>query len=155
MHPAIVDNLEEYISGALLPAALREFEAHLQTCPACREEVRGMQEMSTMFVALRPEEDVAPSPGFAARVMERVAADAAPSFWSLFSLDPWFGRRVVFASLVLLAVLGSFLVSRETEYAPGPLSPEAIMATEQAPARHAPGMNDRDMMLVTLTSYEP
>lgn len=154
MHPAIVDNLEEYVSGNLRPAALREFKAHLQTCPACREEVRGIEETSSMFVALRPEEEIAPPPGFAARVMERVAAEAAPSFWSLFSLDPWFGRRVVFASLVLLAVLGSFLVSRESDYAPGP-SPEAVMAIEQAPAHRAPGMNDRDMMLVTLASYEP
>ena len=152
MHPVIIGNLEEYMSGTLLPGTLKEFEAHLQTCPECREEVRGMQEISTLFATLQPVE-IQPSASFVARVMEQVTAPPAPSFWSLFSLDPGFGRRVVFASLLTLAVLGSYLVSRETDYAPGP-SPEAIMASEQGPTPSGP-LNDRDMMLVTLTSYEP
>ena len=153
MHPVIVESLEEYMSGSLLPAALREFETHLQTCPACREEVQGMREISVLFTTLRPAGECAPPAGFAARVMQQVTAEPAPSFWSLLSLDPGFGRRVVFASLLTLAVLGSYLVSRETGYTPGP-SPEAIMAGDQSPV--PPGaQNDRDMMLVTLTSYEP
>lgn len=151
MHPVIVENLEEYMAGSLLPAALREFEAHLGGCPACRQEVRGMQEISTLFAALRPQEPIQAPPGFVARVMDRVAAEAAPSFWSLLSLEPGFGRRVVFASLVTLAVLGSYLVSLETEYRPHHPSPEAVMAIEY----DGPRTSDRDMMLVTLTSYEP
>lgn len=112
-----------------------------------------MQEISTFFTALRPVGDVVPPPAFAARVMAQVALQPAPSFWSLFSLDPGFGRRVVFASLLTLAVLGSYLVSRETDYGPTP-SPEAIMASDQSPAPDSPVV-DRDRMLVTLTSYEP
>lgn len=150
MHPVIVENLEEYLAGSLLPAGLREVEAHLATCPECREEVRGMQEVSSLFITLRSAEAIAPSPGFAARVMRQVAAEPVVSFWSLFSLDGGFARRVVFASLLTLAVLGSYLVTRETDYAPGPPTPEAVMATDQAP-----GGSERDMMLVTLTSYEP
>lgn len=153
MHPVIVENLEDYLSGNLLPASLREFEAHLTACPACREEVRGMQEVSALFPALRTAESVLPSPGFAMRVMRQVGAETAVSFWSLFSLDAGFARRVVFASLLTLAVLGSYLVTREADYAPGPPSPEAVMAIEQSP--NAPQGSDRDMMLVTLTSYEP
>lgn len=150
MHAVIVENLEEYMSGGLLPAALQEFEAHLRVCPACRDEVRSMQEVSTLFTTLRPSEEIVPPLGFAARVVRQVASQPAPSFWSLLSLDPGFGRRVVFASLLTLAVLGSYLVSSEVQYAPGP-SPEAIMASDQ----NAAPQGDRDMMLVTLTSYEP
>ena len=113
-----------------------------------------MQEVSSLFMTLRPVEGIAPSPGFAARVMRQVAAEPVASFWSLFSLDGGFARRVVFASLLTLAVLSSYLVTRETDYAPGPPTPEAVMAIEQAPASSPQG-NDRDMMLVTLTSYEP
>jgi len=149
MHAVIVGNFEEYLSGTLLPGTLREFETHLETCPGCREEVRGMQEISGLFATLRPAERLEPPPGFAARVMEQVAAQPAPSFWSLFSLDPGFGRRVVFASLLTLAVLGSYLVSREPAHSTP--SPEAIIASEQGPAPSG----DREMMLVTLTSYEP
>lgn len=156
MHPVIIENLEEYMSGALLPGTLREFEAHLKTCPECRDEVRGMQEISSLFTTLRPVETVVPPAGFVAQVMEQVSEQRrVPSFWSLFSLDPGFGRRVVFASLLTLAVLGSYLISRETEYAAGPPNPEAVMAIQQPPANDGPQVSDRDMMLVTLTSYEP
>lgn len=154
MHPVIVENLEEYLSGIILPGAQREFEAHLKTCPACREQVRGMQDVSTWFAELRPETALAPPPGFVSRVLVQVGERRAQSFWSLLSLDPGFGRRVVFASLLTLAVLGSYLVSRETEYSSGPPSPEAVMAIGPRPVAPSPG-SDRELMLVTLTSYEP
>ena len=147
MHQVIVDSLEEYIGGALAPAARRDFEAHLETCGQCRREVDGMLQMSSLFDSLRTAEPVEAPAGFYARVTARVNATAqAPSFWSLFSLDAAFGRRVVFSSLLTLAVLGGVLVSRETTYAPGPQNPAAVMADDGA---------SRDTMLVTLTSYEP
>ena len=46
MHAVVVDSLEEYLAGLLEPAALRDIEAHLKTCQACREEVAGMQQVS-------------------------------------------------------------------------------------------------------------
>lgn len=113
-----------------------------------------MQEISTLFTSLKPVEEVQPAPGFAARVMQQVEAQASTSIWNSFSLDFAFGRRVVFASLLTLAVLGSYLVTRETEYASGPPNPEVIMALD--PSAPSPGPSaDRDRMLVTLTSYEP
>ncbi len=111
-----------------------------------------MREISALFTSLQPAEVVEPSPGFTARVMQQVGERPAPSVWSLFSLDFAFGRRVVFASLLTLAVLGSYLVTRETEYASGPPSPEAVMAQDQSAPNPGP---DRDHMLVTLASYEP
>ena len=146
MHQAIVESLEEYIGGVLTPAAQRDFDAHLETCEECRVEVNGMLEISGMFESLRPAEEVLPSAGFCARVMQQVSRSQVPSFWSLFSLDAAFGRRVVFASLLTLAIFGSFLVSRETGYVPGPSTPEAVMAEHNT---------NRDAMLVTLASYEP
>ena len=47
-----------------------------------------------------------------------------------------------------LAILGSFLVTRETEYSAGPARPETIMAQQ-------PASDNPDMMLATLASYEP
>lgn len=147
MHQVIVERLEEYIDGAMMPSALRDFEAHLETCEECRRELNGMLEVSSLFESLRSSEETAVPMGFYARVAARVSATAqVPSFWSLFSLDAAFGRRVVFASLLTLAVLGGVLVSRETHYAPGPQNPESVMAQDAA---------SRDTMLVTLTSYEP
>src|SRR5262249_38286054 len=124
----------------------REFEAHLETCDECRRSVNGMLEVSGLFETLRTPAEVAVPTGFYAGVVARVNRPQTPSFWSMFALDAAFGRRVVFASLLTLAVLGSFLVSRETGYSPGPASPEAVMAEHNT---------NRDTMLVTLTSYEP
>jgi anti-sigma factor RsiW len=147
-----MDSLEEYLSGTLKPADRQAIDAHLNICQACREEIRGMQDVSQLFVSLKSEEIWEPSPGFYAGVMRQVEEEtAAPSFAGVFALDFAFARRLVFASLLILAVLGSYLVSRETEYPAGP-SPEAILAQEDAPAfSSAPA---QDNMLVTLTAYE-
>jgi anti-sigma factor RsiW len=152
MHAVVMDSLEEYLSGAIEPAGQRAIEAHLLECGPCREEVKGMQEVSQLFASLRTDEVFGPSPVFTAAVMQNVAElKPAPTFASLFDLDFAFGRRLVFASLVLLAVLGSVLATREAQYSAGP-SPEAIMAQQDFPAfDSAPS---QDNMLVTLTAYE-
>ncbi len=146
-----MESLEEYLSGALSEAGRRKIELHLNACVSCREDVIGMQDISLLFEGLKPpKEVVAPSPGFYARVLRQVGTPAAvPSFWSLFSLDFAFGRRLALASLLSLAVLGGILVTRESEY---PNGPTAVMAEQNSPFfDSAPA---QDSMLVTLASYE-
>lgn len=153
MHAVLMDSLEEYLSGALEPAAQRAIETHLQACESCREEIRSMQEMSQLFGSLQVEEAVSPDPGFYARVMQQVEGQrlVRPSFASLFSLNLAFGRRVALASLLTLAILGTYLVSRESGF-PADMSPEAVMAQQESPAfESAPS---QDNMLVSLTAYE-
>lgn len=152
MHAVVMQGLEEYLSGTLNPAAQRDIEAHLKSCDTCRGEIRSMREVSQWFGSLRAEEPVVPAAGFYARVMQQVEQQAAaPSVPSFFGLDFAFGRRLVFACLLTLAVLGSYLVSRETSYAPGP-SPEAVMAQQESPAFDSG--QGQDNMLVTLTAYD-
>src|SRR5579864_6895744 len=139
MHQVILDRLEEYLAGT--PSS-REFTAHLESCPECRTEVSEMQELSSAFQALRAAPEIAPAAGFYARLSQRVEQQRSRSFTSLFWLDPVFGRRVAFASVMILAVLGSYLITRETEYSAGPPNPEVIMA------QHAP-TQDPDAMLAT------
>jgi len=152
MHAVVIDSLEEYLSGELAPAAQRAVEGHLAGCAACREEVKGMQEVSLLFGSLRSEEAFEPAGRFTASVMQHVAEiKPEPTFAGLSNLDLAFGRRLMFASLVLLAVLGSFLAAREAQYSAGP-SPDAILAQQDLPAfDSAPS---QDNMLVTLTAYE-
>jgi predicted anti-sigma-YlaC factor YlaD len=152
MHAVVMQSLEEYLSGSLTPAAQREIDAHLKGCDTCRSELRSMQEVSELFDSLQAEEAVVPSTGFYARVMQQVEEhSAAPSLANLLGLDVAFGRRLVFACLLTLAVLGTYLISRETAYPAGP-SPETIMAQQESPAfDSAPA---QDNMLVTLTAYD-
>ena len=154
MHVVVMDCLEEYLSGTLAPAAKRAVEAHLTGCRSCREEVRGMEELSPLFGSLRSEEAVAPSPAFLVGVRERAAQDrrATASFASLFALDFAFARRMVFASLLTLAVLGGYLISHEADSAGAGISPEALLAQQDSPGFVSGPAQDN--MLVTLTAYD-
>ena len=147
MHAVIIDDLEEYLSGNLPLSALDRFQAHLDTCGACRREVDEIRTASVWLAALKPAGEMEPPSGFAARVMQDMGERTVPSFWSLFG-DFAFGRRVVFASLLTLAVLGTVLVSREEAYAPEPPTPEAVMAVDM-------GSPNAGQMLLTLANYEP
>jgi anti-sigma factor RsiW len=152
MHAVVMESLEEYLSGRLKPAALRDIEAHLSSCGMCRQDVAGMQQVSQWFGALKVEEELAPAPGFYARVMRQVGhRQTVPSFAGFFALDFAFGRRLVFASLVTLAVLGSYLVSYESAYPTG-LSPETVMAQQDSPAYDS--ARAQENMLATMTAYE-
>jgi anti-sigma factor RsiW len=147
MHAVIIDDLERYLSGNLPPSALDRFQAHLATCGPCRREVDEVRESTGLLRWLKPAGAVDPPPSFVAQVMQTVAGTPALSFWSSLG-DFAFGRRVVFASLLTLAVLGTVLVSREEAYEPNPTTPEAVMAD-------AAGSPNADQMLATLASYEP
>jgi anti-sigma factor RsiW len=151
MHAVVVDSLEEYLSGTLEPAEKRAVEQHLSTCQMCREEVRAMQDVSELFVSLQSDEVVEASPVFYASVMRQLSAHEreTPAFAGLFSMDFVFARRLVFASLMILALMGSFLLSREAGVSKGP-SPVTVMAQENSPEfESAPAHNN---MLVTLTT---
>lgn len=152
-----MERLEEYLSGSLTPLDRQRVDAHLTQCEMCRQEVAGMEDVSLLLGALRSPETLEPAPEFYARVMERVEERrparqiASPSLANLFAFNLAIGRRLAFAALLTLAILGSFLVSRETGFAPTP-SPETIMAQQDSPSfDSAPG---HDAMLLTLTAYE-
>ena len=111
-----------------------------------------MREVSQLFGSLRTDVVVDPSPSFTASVMQHVAdLKPVPTFAGLFALDFAFGRRLVFASLVMLAVLGGVIATREAGYSAGP-SPDAILAQQESPAFDTAA--GQDGMLATLTAYE-
>jgi anti-sigma factor RsiW len=146
-----MESLEEYLSGLLEPAAHRRIEAHLHDCASCRAGIESMADVSRLFGALRNQE-CEPDPGFYARVVDRIEiTSAAPSLAGLFAFDLVFARRLAFACMVTLAVLGSFLVSREIAYR-GSFTPDAVLAQDSAAASGSALAQDN--MLLTLTAYE-
>jgi predicted anti-sigma-YlaC factor YlaD len=150
MHEVIEKGLEDYLGGQVR----RDFQAHLAECENCRAEVRQFEELSGMFSALREPEAIQPDPGFYFRVTQAIEARQQPSIWSLFSLDAVFGRRVAFGSLMTLAIVGSLLLSTESNVEiPGQNEPVQAMASHDFSISHESGV-DRDHMLVTLASYQ-
>ena len=146
MHQVIEQGLEDFLAGTMRDQDRTLIETHLAECSDCREQVDGMREMSRLFGALREAEAPAPPPGFYARLSSRIETRNRGSIWTAF-LQPAFGRRLAFSSLLLLATLGSVLMSRESEYAAAP-SPEMILAVDQEE------FGARDQMLVTLVRHE-
>ncbi len=113
-----------------------------------------MKDMSALFSSLRSPDPPGPAPGFYARVSGLIEKQQPQSFWKLF-FEPVFGRRLALASLLVLATLGTVLMTGETEeYTAGP-SPEMILAVERdAPLMEAGPAMDQDQMLFTLASHK-
>jgi len=157
MHDIVVDELERHLSGGgVYKNASRSFYAHLDVCADCRAEVAGMDDLSLLLRELRfnPEQAAEtipqPSLGFYNRVRYRIVERQQKEAWGLFSPGAAFFRRIAFASLLLLAGLGSFLVTRESSFSGTDAA--SIMAQHDPVAAHSES-SDRDRMLVTLATY--
>lgn len=153
MHEVVIDGLERHLNGGAEPA----FYAHLEVCPDCRAGVAQMEDLSAMFREFRVAPEAAPEPrlGFYNRVASRIVADQRREAWGLLAPGAVFFRRIAFASLLLLAGLGSYLVSRETAYVADPADARdavAIMAGHDTAGAHA-ASDDRSSLMVTLANY--
>jgi predicted anti-sigma-YlaC factor YlaD len=154
MHGLIRERLEDYLRPAAGRKVPPEIEQHLRVCDECRGELSWMQEQARMLRGLAPERMCDPSPGFYARILERIEARQSTSIWNVF-LEPAFGRRIVATSLALACLLGGYLAFTETQNTRPVANAEAIIAVEE----HPPGLGvdrqrDRDTMLVTLATYQ-
>jgi hypothetical protein len=172
MHDIVVDELERHLSGGgVYKNASRAFYAHLDVCAGCRAEVAEMDDLSMLLRELRWDPDNAaenaeetagngagykaqalpqPSLGFYNHIRYRILEKQQKEAWGLFSPEAAFFRRIAFASLLLLAGLGSFLVTRESSFSG--MDAAAIMAQHDPAAVHTEA-SDRDRMLVTLATW--
>jgi len=148
MHDIVVDEFERHLSGEASPA----FYDHLRACEECFAAVAAMDEVSLVVREMRTVAETAPEPslGFYNRVAGRIVEEQRREAWGLFSPGAAFFRRIAFASLLLLAGLGSFLVTREA--GEGGADAAAIIAQHDAAGMH-PESADRDRLLVTLATY--
>ena len=92
-----------------------------------RTDVAGSAVATVAIAAEPPSQDIEPRAGFYARVMERIEAQPA-SIWSVF-LDRKFGFRLAVASAVLVALLGTYLVTSEPS-GPELASSPAVVLTD-------------------------
>ena len=137
MHRIIRDHLEEVLTG-LGSAPEHPAGKHLTECAECRDAVAAMREQAAVLRQWRPAEveNAEPRPGFYARVLERIDAQAPGSVFALF-FDSVFGRRIAMASLALALLLGVYVVSSEQkadlETAGAGRSPQATLGVRSAP----------------------
>jgi predicted anti-sigma-YlaC factor YlaD len=154
MHDIVVNELEDHLAGTASPAV----HAHLAACPECRTEVESMAQVSQLLADLKADQETAadPSPYFYTRVAASIVEHQNTDHWGLLAPGAAFFRRVAFASLIVLACLGSYLVMREGDMADMSVArgtdPAAVIAQHDSTADHA-ASSDRNLMLVTLASY--
>lgn len=103
LHPES-EQLEAYVEGTLDDGAHAVLESHLVACDRCRTE---LEEWRALFTALESLPALEPSPGFADRIMGRVAVAATPARtaaavrWLPRSTKAWAGVAAVLALPVL------------------------------------------------------
>jgi hypothetical protein len=151
MHDIVLNELESHFSGD----APQSFYDHLDGCAECRDEIASMEEVRQVLLGMKadpadPEGVPEPRLGFYNRVVGEIVDHQRKEAWGLFSPGAAFFRRIAFASLLVLASLGSFLVTRESSE--GGADAAAIMAQQDTAGTHSQTA-DRDRILVTLASY--
>jgi hypothetical protein len=156
MHDPIRENLEDFLTGSARPMP-QAFQAHLEACDECANELRELQTHSVMLRSLQCDADIEARPGFYARVMERIEARGPLSIWAQL-LEPGFGRRLAFASATLVVLLGTYLVT--TEPGDNSLASNPAITYDATTAQVDMSGNDtlqqqreRDAVLVNLASY--
>lgn len=148
MHRETRDRLEEL---------LRAPDAHVNACAECGPEVNSMREHRDWMQQLRaPQdaggEDLEPTPGFYARVLQRIEECAKRSIWYGMVYSP-VGKRLAYASLSLALVLGLYVIAAEQSDRPAPGRP-AVVEPVNAQVFGASGTAEqRDAVLVNFASY--
>jgi anti-sigma factor RsiW len=114
----IRNTISQYVDDELTPDEKKAFLAHIQDCPACKEELEEIQAVHHLFVSA----EVYPAPlGFATRVMAHLGEMDEPRFsrlWRFVTGRPFFLRtvEVAFAMVIMLVgvVSGNLLVADRT-----------------------------------------
>ena len=133
------------------------------------------QQLTELLRTLRPPEDICPRPGFYAKVMDRIESQQTSSIWSVF-LEPVFSKRLAFASMALILLMGvalfnaapqdddsmafdnspSAMSTNEDQAAPvlGGAPMRQVDALRAAPVAMMDAEQGRDVVMVDLVSYQ-
>ncbi len=139
--PEAREAFSDLYDGTLSGPALEGLSQHLDGCPTCRAEWAAFRRAMHALKNLGGEE---PSPGFAARVAERIEA---PRWWKRAAAALVFPLRVKLpihaAALVLLGVAGLWMSQRSPELQRAavehaPASRERVVPMQEAPPPSAP-----------------
>jgi hypothetical protein len=131
----LLERMEEYFSGALAGKDLAEFEARLERDVVSAAEIARFIETRALFAAIRVHADApALGPGFYARVNRMIDEEKGTPFWGVF-LQPFMLRRLAFAALMWMFILGSAAVFTDTTTRTNTELADLILS-EQPPANY-------------------
>ena len=136
MDRILKDRVEEYLSGELAGDDLVAFEAALERDAAGAAEIAAMLDTHSLFEAIRvdAQEAPVPAPGFYARVNRVIEEEKSTPFWEVF-LQPFLLRRLAFAALMWMFMLGSAFLFTDTTTRTNTALADLILS-EQPPANY-------------------
>ena len=152
MHEPVKGRIEDYLHGG---TPRPEVVEHLRQCSSCRSELAMMEKQSEILRSLKAPKQVEPSPGFYARVLQRIESQPLPSVWNLFS-ESMFAKRLGYAAVTFLVLLGTYFVSSTEPQQPlASSTPEEILAAQDmSPSIGVDQQKDREAILVNLATYQ-
>jgi len=161
MHGIIRDRLEDLLATDPPSPRLHQPTAselrdgvtrHLSSCAECSSELESLKRQSAALRSLRAPDELEPSAGFYARVLQRIEDRAKDSLWSVFAYGP-FGKRLAYVSLAVAALLGTYVVGVEAR--DGHLGGTNVVAQEQLDAScFGSPAQQRDAVLANFASSE-
>lgn len=153
MHGAVRNRLEDLLSEGSSKVERREVEEHLSSCAECSSELKAMKTQSELLHSLRAPQEVEPAVGFYARVVQRIEERATASIWSVF-IDSPFGKRLAYASLAVALLLGTYVVTEESQ--DGHLNGRVVVSQNSSFTPVIGNQQEqRDAVLVNFASYQP
>ena len=131
-----------YMDGRLSPQERETMAQHFQSCPACAERMQGFVHVSDL---LGGWEDIQPSPGFHARLEQRIQETASAGWWESFwsRLLPVPAPSPVFATVLMVVLLVSVVLVR---YSP---APQETFARQQPAATASAGSQGVDELALS------
>jgi hypothetical protein len=150
MHAVVRNRLEDLLRAD----QSKPLPEHLASCAECQSELKIMKSQSMQLAGLRTAEGLEPSPGFYARVLQRIEECQYDSFWAFFVYSP-FSKRLAAASLTIAVALGTYVVSEESRT--NPVSGSAVASLTgnvhyDAPVVGSPD-EQRDAVLENFTEH--
>lgn len=149
MHGSMKDQLENLLVDGDPTADGNGAVAHLKSCSECSGEFLAMQVTAKQLQALRSTEELEPSAGFYARVLQRIEQRSHISEWGAFLYSP-FSKRLAYASLSAALILGMYVFTAESM--DGHLQSSA--SAQEAPQFVGSQSQQRDAVLVNFASFE-
>ncbi len=149
MHRPARERLEEYLAGR------SEVDSHFDDCEDCHRAADEMADQARMLRLLAANEEIEPTPGFYGRLLDTIETRRNSGLWALFA-DPGFARRLTYAALTIVVVLGSYFIYTEQGPQFEDSNPASFLAADPIGGRPVgtDPQHDREKVLVSLASYQ-
>ncbi len=133
----IRERLDLYLAEGLRGTDQRQVEAHLRSCPGCRDELSRLKQLLAL---LKSDSAVPPVPeGFSGRLMakarQRLAARQPPEMSVPWSIRRWWASvsiplRAEAAAMLAASLLIGVLMGQQTWHSAHPSNPQQAMQAD-------------------------